>query len=88
MMQKMVDGVLVDMTDAEIDELAADRAAQSVVRSRQAVLSELATLDIFIPRGLEDMWTASSFDASSLPQIQQDRLARKIALRAELSQPT
>lgn len=43
---------------------------------------ELAALDIYIPRGLEDMWAASGFDTTTLPQVQQDRLARKAELRA------
>jgi len=43
---------------------------------------ELAALDIYIPRGLEDMWAATGFDTTTLPQVQQDRLARKAELRA------
>jgi len=88
MTQKCVDGVLMDMTEAEETELAADRATLATFQTQRELLNELAALDIFIPRGLEDSWTASGFDTSTLPQIQQDRLARKVALRAQLDQST
>jgi len=42
---------------------------------------ELADLDRFIPRGLEDTWTALNIDLTTLPEITQQRLARKIELR-------
>jgi hypothetical protein len=88
MTQKCVDGVLLDMTEAEETELAADRATLAAFQAQRELLNELAALDIFIPRGLEDAWTAAAFDTATLPQIQQDRLARKIALRAQLDQST
>ena len=48
------------------------------------VLAQISALDVFIPRGLEDLIAASGFDVTKLPQIQQDRLAQKAALRAKL----
>lgn len=48
------------------------------------ILSQLAELDNYIPRAIEDYWTAIGFDTTKLPQIQQDRLSKKIALRAQI----
>ncbi len=45
----------------------------------------LAALDSFIPRGLEDAWAASGFDAKTLPKVQQERLAEKATLRKRLA---
>jgi hypothetical protein len=48
------------------------------------ILVQIAAIDVFIPRGLEDTWAAMGFDTTKLPAIQQSRLAQKIALRAQL----
>lgn len=48
---------------------------------RQSYSNELAVLDAFIPRGLEDQWAVTGFDTSLLPQVQRDRLSRKAELR-------
>jgi hypothetical protein len=48
------------------------------------LLAQLAALDSYIPRGLEDMWTATGFDTTKLPTTQQARLAQKIAFRGQL----
>lgn len=47
-------------------------------------LQELESLDKFLPRCVEDMITASGIDITTLPQIMQDRLARKQELRTQL----
>jgi hypothetical protein len=48
------------------------------------LLAELSALDSSIPRGLEDYWSATAFDVTKLPPTQQQRLAQKTALRAQL----
>lgn len=48
------------------------------------VLAQLSALDSYIPRGLEDYWTAIAFDVTKLPKEQQQRLAQKAALRVQL----
>ncbi|HLN23835.1 MAG TPA: hypothetical protein VK558_07610 [Patescibacteria group bacterium] len=48
------------------------------------ILAQITALDVFVPRGLEDTWTALGFDTTKLPAIQQTRLTQKIALRAQL----
>ena len=45
---------------------------------------ELASLDDVLPRSVEDTWTALGLDTTKLPQVVQDRLARKIDLRNQL----
>ncbi len=47
--------------------------------------AELSLLDMSIPRGLEDMWAASGFDITKLPEATQTKLARKATLRTELA---
>ena len=48
------------------------------------IKAELASLDIVLSRSVEDTWTALGLDISKLPQVVQDRLARKIELRNQL----
>lgn len=48
------------------------------------IKAELASLDNVLPRSVEDTWTALGLDTSKLPQVVQDRLARKIELRNQL----
>jgi len=49
------------------------------------ILSQLSALDTQIPRGLEDTWTASNFDITQLPQVQQDRISLKHSLRTQIT---
>jgi hypothetical protein len=60
-------------------DLAAIKAAHNA-----AILAQIAALDIFVPRGLEDAIAAYGWDVTKLPAIQQERLSQKAALRAEL----
>lgn len=46
---------------------------------------QLMLLDTYITRGLEDYFVAAAFPIKNLPQIQQDRLAQKTKLRAQLA---
>lgn len=57
----------------------------TVDEQKAAIMAQLDALDAYIPRGLEDYWTASGFNTSTLPSIQQTRLAQKISLRAQLA---
>ena len=62
-------------TDAELlDDAKSVKLAE--------ISSRLAALDLFLPRALEDFWAAENYDVTKLPQVQQDRLARKVVLRA------
>jgi hypothetical protein len=88
---KVVNGVPVPCTlqeEAEFDAMDAEHAEGAAARTRLAynapILAEIAELDRFIPRGLEDLIAAIAVDVTTLPQIQQDRLARKAALRGQL----
>ena len=60
---------------------AAERAKKS---NNAPILAELSSLDAYIPRGLEDYWTAIAFDTAAMPAPQRARLARKAALRGAL----
>lgn len=59
--------------------------AELLAQAKQSKLwqieSKLVALDRCLPRALEDFWTAIGFDATTLPQVQQDRLAEKVVLR-------
>src|ERR1700730_3961144 len=58
--------------------------ALALAAQRAQITAPLARLDTYISRGLEDYWIAIGFDTTKLPQLQQDRLARKRALRKQL----
>jgi hypothetical protein len=45
---------------------------------------ELQELDTFLPRCMEDVIVASGINVVALPQIMQDRIARKTELRNQL----
>lgn len=61
-------------------KLANEKTVKNVI-----VQSRLSELDVFIPRGLEDTWTALTIDVTKLPAIQQERLSKKVSLRACIS---
>jgi hypothetical protein len=48
------------------------------------ILSQLAELDSYIPRAIEDYWISIGFDTTKLPAIQQTRLSQKISLRSQI----
>ena len=62
----------------------AEEAAALVAIHNQPILAEIAALDAFLPRGVEDLIAVLAVDVTKLPQAQQDRLARKAVLRGEL----
>ena len=49
------------------------------------ILAELSSLDQYLPRSVEDLITALNVDVSTLPTIQQTRLAQKQTLRTQLA---
>lgn len=65
-------------TDAEVLEAAKSTKLADIS-------AKLAALDLFLPRALEDYWTTIEFDTTTLPKVQQDRLARKNELRLAYS---
>ena len=56
-----------------------------VVNERQDILDELAQLDLVLPRAVEDLVEAMQI-LSSLPEIMQERIARKSELRNKLKE--
>lgn len=54
--------------------------------TRISVINQLTTLDQYLPRSIEDYWTVTNFNTTTLPQPMQDRLALKISLRQQLSE--
>ena len=55
---------------------------QKAGRQAEAACAELATLDLFIPRGLEDLINSGVFNENKLSAYNQARLARKRELRS------
>lgn len=50
---------------------------------RLAIMEELAALDVFVPRSVEEIYAAGT--TKGLAPINVDRIARKVALRAQLA---
>jgi len=76
---------LEDLTDAQRAVIAAhDPATPNKAVHNAAILAQIAALDVYVPRGLEDAIAAYGWDVTKLPAIQQTRLAQKVALRAQL----
>lgn len=76
--------VLIDGVWTE-EPIYAAAPAPSAEEVREGYATELSSLDVYIPRGLEDQWAVTGFDTTLLPQVQQDRLTRKKELRALLA---
>lgn len=56
-----------------------------IVNEKQDILDELAQLDLVLPRAVEDLVEAMQILAS-LPEIMQERIARKTELRNKLKE--
>ena len=54
------------------------------INQSDLIKSELASLELVLHRDTEDTWVAIGLDTTKLPQIVQDRLARKQELRTQL----
>lgn len=70
--------------DAQAGVWKDDAEAVRSVR-RAAILAELADLDRYLPRSVEDCIEAGALQASALSDRNQERLERKHGLRAELA---
>ena len=85
--KQYVGGELVDIPKPAEPEPYVPTETELLAQAKQSKLwqieSKLATLDRYLPRALEDFWTAETYKVKKLPQVQQDRLAEKAALRAK-----
>lgn len=88
---KIVNGKPVPLSDEDAAHMAEEIAQWEASASTRVkadhnapILAEIAALDAFLPRGVEDLIAVLGVDVTTLPQVQQDRLARKAALRAQL----
>jgi hypothetical protein len=59
--------------------------AEAALARRKAILAELESLDRFLPRSVEDLLDAGVVKLADLSQENQDRWAKKMALRDELA---
>ena len=56
-------------------------SAQAKQSKLWQIEAKLVTLDRYLPRALEDFWTAETYNVKKLPQVQQAGLTEKAALR-------
>ena len=76
----LVDGEILGVPSlVEIPAEELTRLADS--KARADAKAKLASLDLIIPRGLEDLMTSLKVDVTTLPPIQLERLAAKEACR-------
>jgi hypothetical protein len=66
-------------------ELPAPTPAEAAKARQDAILSELESTDRFLPRSVEDLLDAGVIKLTDLSQENQDRWAKKMALRDELA---
>lgn len=55
------------------------------VSNKANIIAQFPPLDVYLPRALEDYWAAIKFDVTTLPAIQQQRLAQKQDLRSQIA---
>ena len=83
----MVDGELQDVPLPPAPEPYAPTDAELLAQAKQSKLwqieSKLIELDRYLPRALEDFFAAENYNGKKLPQVQQDRLLEKVALRGK-----
>lgn len=72
-----------NVTAVEPDSLltADELASATVERAKAKAQSELAALDVLLPRCVEDLIDVQGIDKTTLPQIMQERIAKKAAAR-------
>ena len=84
--KQYVGGEVVDIPKPPEPEPVLPTGAELLARAKnnklRQIQAELDRLDKYLPRGLEDFWSATEYDVTNLPQVQRDRLARKAVLRA------
>jgi hypothetical protein len=59
--------------------------AEAAKARQDAILAELESMDRFLPRSVEDLLDAGVVKLADLSQENQDRWAKKLALRSELA---
>jgi len=70
--------------DAQVSGFTAAFNALTTQQKIDFYLEQFIQYDNYVPRGLEDFWTATSFNTSTLPAQTQAILAAKVALRAAI----
>lgn len=75
---------IIVVSDEELAQEVLRQAEYDAWYAEQQTLSRLAELDKKVPRGLEDLISAQGIDVTTLPQVTQDILSEKAALRAQL----
>ncbi len=70
--------------DAKAGAWVDDPVTRAIAR-RAAILAELANLDLYLPRSVEDLIEAGAIPDDALSQHNQQRLLRKRELRVELA---
>ena len=75
---------LIDVIPTRVWDYRPKTAQELKAQHNAPILSELSSLDAYIPRGLEDFWAIVAFDTASLPEQERTRLTRKIELRGQL----
>ena len=75
---------LIDGIPTRVWDYRPKTAQELKAQHNAPILSELSSLDAYIPRGLEDFWAIVAFATASLPEQERTRLARKIELRGQL----
>lgn len=80
-MKKMVNGVVLDMTQAEIDERNAEVSDALMVIPNETIKSKLSELDVFLPRSAEAFYILNpTVDAFLF-----EKATEKQELRSQLS---
>lgn len=81
-------GVPVDIeTDTQITRTYPDMKLNNtyfIEKEKQNLYAELASLDVYMPRAVEDLCLQNQTLYDSLPQINKDRITRKQEIRARL----
>ena len=86
--QDYIGGVPVDIeTDTQITRTYPDMkldTGAAAERQKQSLYAELASLDVYMPRAVEDIVAAAPDLYAALPQVNKDRIARKQEIRSLL----
>jgi hypothetical protein len=68
------------LTDDELNSILTPAPTQE-----ELIKTELESLDVYLPRCVEDLITVQGIDVLTLPQVMQDRITRKQELREQLN---
>jgi hypothetical protein len=84
-MHKITNGIIVELTEEEVADLAAIGSDLAYPNIRYTeILTELAALDRWLPRSVEDLIEAEAIPLQALSIQNQERLVKKQTLRTEL----